>query len=87
MQSYNLMLVPVDPRAIGAAPFPLGINLDDKEELYSRALHWIRGRYPNDDDKVVELAGEESALGLFKEGLCSHVVVLVEEEYLTIYPR
>ncbi len=87
MQEYNLILVPMDPRKIGAAPFPLAIDEEDREEIYSRALHWIRSIYPNDDDKVVELSGEETALGLFKEGLCSHVVVPVGDEFLTIYPR
>lgn len=81
---FNVFLVPKDPRSLNGGTCCI-CSAGDREYAYSVALGFVTSRYPNDQELVLELCGEESPLGAFKEGVTGHVVVAVDhDEYLVI---
>lgn len=81
---FNVFLVPKDPRSLNGGTCCI-CSAGDRERAYTFAHRFIGARYPNDQELVLELCGEESPLGAFKEGVTGHVVVAVDhDEYMVI---
>lgn len=81
---FNVFLVPKDPRSMTGGTCCIGAAVS-REQAYSVSHRFIAARYPNDQELVLELAGEESPLGALASDAADHVVVAVDaDEYLVV---